>query len=305
MTKKVLLFACLLSISVFAQKAQRIGFIDMQYILENIPEYSAAQSQLNAKAISWQTSIDAKQKEIDVLKAELINERTLLTKTLIEEKEEDIEIKELELKKMQETYFGPNGDLYILRQQLVKPIQDLVYNAVQDIAAKRKYDFILDKSSDLIMLYTNNQFDVSELVLNTIVRNQKTEAVKNKQQGNIEVINAGNQIDNVSTNANNEVEEINEIGTEEQNLDESITEIKENSDLKTIDSADVKLEEEKVLNSRDAKKAELQKKIAERKAQQLKKREELKKAIEEKRLKRIQEIEQAKKEKEEKKENNN
>jgi Skp family chaperone for outer membrane proteins len=305
MTKKVLLFACLLSISVFAQKAQRIGFIDMQYILENIPEYSAAQSQLNAKAISWQTSIDAKQKEIDVLKAELINERTLLTKTLIEEKEEDIEIKELELKKMQETYFGPNGDLYILRQQLVKPIQDLVYNAVQDIAAKRKYDFILDKSSDLIMLYTNNQFDVSELVLNTIVRNQKTEAVKNKQQGNIEVINTGNQIDNVSTDANNEVEEINEIETEEQNLDESITEIKENSDLKTIDSASVKLEEEKVLNSRDAKKAELQKKIAERKAQQLKKREELKKAIEEKRLKRIQEIEQAKKEKEEKKENNN
>lgn len=296
---------CLLSVSVFAQKAQRIGFIDMQYILENIPEYSAAQSQLNAKAISWQTTIDAKQKEIDVLKAELINERALLTKTLIEEKEEDIEIKELELKKVQETYFGPNGDLYILRQQLVKPIQDLVYNAVQDIAAKRKYDFILDKSSDLIMLYSNNQYDVSELVLNTIVRNQKTEAVKNRQQGNIEVINANNQVNNINTNVADEVEEIDEIETEEQILEESSDEIKGKTELKTIDSASVKKEEEKVLNNRDTKKEELQKKIAERKAEQLKKREELRKAIEEKRKKRIEEIEKAKKEKEEKKENNN
>lgn len=294
MIKKVLLFTCLLSISVFAQKAQRIGFIDMQYILENIPEYSAAQSQLNAKAISWQTTIDTKQKEIDGLKAELINERALLTKTLIEDKEEDIEIKELELKKMQETYFGPNGDLYFLRQQLVKPIQDLVYNAVQDIAAKRKYDFILDKSSDLIMLYTNSQFDVSELVLNTIVRNQKTEAVRNKQRGNLEVLNANNETNNIKADIADEVEDIED---EAQILDESQTEIRK----KTA----VKVTEDKVLDSRDAKRAELQKKIAERKAAQLKKREELKKAIEEKRLKRIQEIEQAKKEKEEKKENNN
>lgn len=102
----------------------------------------------------------------------------LLTKELIEEKEEDIHIKELDLKKIQADYFGATGDLFFLRQQLVKPIQDLVYNAVQDIATKRKFDFVLDKSSALIMLYTNKEYDISELVLNSIIRDKKINEVK-------------------------------------------------------------------------------------------------------------------------------
>ena len=139
MIKKVFLFAFLiLSFSSVAQKTQRIGYIDMEYILENIPEYNDAQSKINAKAIVWQNNVDKLQKEIETLKAELYNEKALLTKDLIEEKEEDIQIKELELKKLQISYFGNDGDLYLLRQQLVKPVQDLVYNAIQDIATKRK-----------------------------------------------------------------------------------------------------------------------------------------------------------------------
>ena len=184
MTKKVLLFAFLiLGFSAIAQKAQKIGYIDMEYILENIPEYKEAQSKLNSKALTWQQNIEKQQNEIEALKSELNIEKALMTKELILDKEEDIQVKTLELKRLQDSYFGVEGDLFLLRQQLVQPIQDLVYNAIQDIAVKRKYDFVLDKSTDLIMLYTNKQYDISELVIKSISREQKLDAAKEKQKG--------------------------------------------------------------------------------------------------------------------------
>lgn len=183
MTKKILLFAFLiLSFVSTAQKAQKIGYIDMEYILENIPEYQEALKKINAKSIDWQRDIEKQQQEIDNEKTELSNEKVLLTDDLIVEKEEDIQIKELQLKKQQASYFGTEGDLYFLRKQLVKPIQDLVYNAVQDIAAKRKYDFVLDKSSNLIMLYSNDAYDISDLVISSISRAKKVSVFQEKQE---------------------------------------------------------------------------------------------------------------------------
>lgn len=267
MTKKVLLFAFLiLSMNSFAQKAQRIGYVDMEYILENIPDYQEAQSRINAKALSWQKDIDNKQREIDQLRADLNNESALLTEALIEEKEEDIQIKELELKNLQIARFGTEGDLFLLRQQLVKPIQDLVYNAVQDIAQKRKYDFVLDNSSDLIMLYRNDQFDISEMVLQSITREQKL----------------------IDANAKKAAKT--SVNTDDESADE---------DTSTADA-----EKQKKMDDKAAKRAELQQKIADRKAAQLKKREELKKAVEDRKQQRIKEIEAAKKAKDEKKKNN-
>jgi Skp family chaperone for outer membrane proteins len=182
MTKKVVLFAVLiLSLNITAQKAQRFGYIDMEYILENIPEYNEAQSTINTKALSWQKNIEEKQQEIEDLKASLRNEKVLLTPDLIEERSEDIEIKELDLKKLQASYFGPDGDLFFLRKQLVNPIQDLVFNAVQDIATKRGYDFVFDNSADLIMLYSNKQFDISDLVISSITRIKKIDEVNSRK----------------------------------------------------------------------------------------------------------------------------
>lgn len=183
MVKRVLLFSFLIaSFYINAQKAQRFGYVDMEYILENIPEYVEAEAKINTKAITWQSNIENQQKEIDDLKADLNNEKALLTEELIEEREEDIQIKEFELKKLQAAYFGTNGDLFFLRKQLVKPIQDLVYNAIQDIATKRKYDFVLDKSTDLIMLYSNKQYDISDLVLTSIKRIRKNNEVSAKKK---------------------------------------------------------------------------------------------------------------------------
>ena len=190
MIKKVILFALLsISLTISAQKAQRFGYVDMEYILENIPEYVDAEAKINAKAITWQNNIEAKQSEIDALKADLSNEKALLTKELIEDKEEDIHIKELDLKKLQDAYFGTNGDLYFLRRQLVKPIQDLVFNAVQDIATKRKYDFVFDKSTDLVMLYTNKMYDISDMVITSISRVQKIEVQNEKRNEKAAVAN--------------------------------------------------------------------------------------------------------------------
>jgi len=164
-----------------AQKPQNIAYIDMQYILDNVPEYVEAESRLKAKVITWQQKLDAIRSDIEILKTDLSNEKALLTDDLVDEKEEDIEIKELDLRNLQAAYFGPNGDMFFLRQQLVKPVQDQIYNAVQEIAVAKKYDMVLDKSSDLIMLYTNGKYDISELVLNKIVKGRKVKAIAEKK----------------------------------------------------------------------------------------------------------------------------
>ena len=96
--------------------------------------------------------------------------KTILTKDLIEEKEEEISLKHDELRRLESLYFGPKGDMFTLRKQLVKPIQDQVYNAIQNIAARKKYDFVFDKSSELVMLYSNKKYDISDLVLASIDR---------------------------------------------------------------------------------------------------------------------------------------
>ncbi len=266
MTKNVLLFAfVMLSLTSIAQKAQRIGYIDMEYILQKVPDYNEAQTKINEKAQVWQNEIESKQQEIEKLKADLNNEKALLTKDLISEKEEDIQLKIAEVKQVQETYFGSNGDLFFLRQQLVQPIQDLVYNAIQDIATKRNYDFIFDKSSDLVMLFSNEQYNVSELIIASINRSEKLTEIKEKREA--------------LTN----------------NKKESEATIITNDNSEVINDAQ---------QEKEAKKAELQASLEAKKAEQIKKREELKKAIEEKRLQRIKEIEEAKKAKEEQTENN-
>jgi Skp family chaperone for outer membrane proteins len=170
--KKIFLVAVLLfSITIsWSQRNQLIAYIDMEYILENVPEYLEAQNTINAKITRWRKKLDDQARHIEVLKSDLANEKAILTKDLIEEKEEEITIKQEELRRLESLYFGPNGDMFLVRKQLVKPIQDQVYNALQSIAKRKKYDFVFDKSSDLVMLFSNKKYDISELVLSTINR---------------------------------------------------------------------------------------------------------------------------------------
>jgi Skp family chaperone for outer membrane proteins len=180
MKKIFLLVVLLFSVTNFwSQRNQIIAYIDMEYILENVPEYIQAQNTLDSKIAKWRKNLDKQARHIEVLKSDLANEKAILTKDLIEEKEEEISIKQVELRRLESLYFGPKGDMFLVRKQLVKPIQDQVYNAIQGIANRKKYDFVFEKSSDLVMLYSNKKYDISDLVLSTIDRtrlaNQKKE----------------------------------------------------------------------------------------------------------------------------------
>ena len=179
MKKVVLVFVLIFSIQFsIAQKGQTIAYFDMEYILENVPEYVDAQANLNTKVEQWKTNLKKLERHIEVMKTDLSNEKAILTKDIIEEREEDITIKQEELARLESLYFGPNGDMFLLRKQLVKPVQDQVYNAIQSIAKRKRYDFVFDKSSELVMLYSNKKYDISELVLSSIVKDRKIKSTK-------------------------------------------------------------------------------------------------------------------------------
>lgn len=160
----------------------RIGYIDMEYILEKTPDYAEAKNQLEIKASKWKEDIEAKKSEIKKLKDALATEKVLLTKELIEEREEEISFQEKELFDYQEKRFGARGDLIIQKSILVKPIQDQVFTAIQDIAEQKKYDFIFDKSSDLTILFADKRHDISDQIVRVIMRSEKREELSKKQQ---------------------------------------------------------------------------------------------------------------------------
>ena len=183
--KKYILISILFLSAVLQANAQskgvKIGYIDMEYILQNVPDYSEAKNQLEQKAQKWKQDIEAKKIEIAKLKDALKTERALLTKELIDEREEEIKFQENELLDFQQKKFGPNGDLITQKAVLVKPIQDQVFTAVQDIAEAKKYDFVFDKSSDLTMLFSAKRYDISDQVIRVITRAEKREQMSAKQ----------------------------------------------------------------------------------------------------------------------------
>ncbi len=145
--------------------AQKYAYIDSQYILDNISDYKAATQQLDQLSISWQKEIEAKYAVIDKLYKDYQAEQILLTDEMKRKREQEITTKEKEVKEFQKQKFGYEGELFKKKQELVKPIQDKIYNAVKKIATEQSYAVIFDKSSDLVMLYTNPKYDKSDEVL--------------------------------------------------------------------------------------------------------------------------------------------
>ena len=201
--KKYFLMSILVLSAVFQANAQskgvKIGYIDMEYILQNVPDYSEAKSQLEQKAQKWKQDIEAKKIEIAKLKDALKTEKALLTKELIDEREEEIKFQENELLDFQQKKFGPNGDLIIQKAVLVKPIQDQVFTAVQDIAEAKKYDFVFDKASDLTMLFSSKRYDISDQVIRVITRAEKREQMSAKQ---VKAQEAKDELEDAANDAN-------------------------------------------------------------------------------------------------------
>jgi len=175
------LLLCLLAVSpVEAQRGARVGYIDMDIILENISEYKKASLLLDQRIEEWKKEIELKKIELKQLQDQLIAERVLLTPELIADRE--LEIKDFagEVVSLQEKRFGPRGDRITQRNLLLKPIQDQVLTVVRTIAREKKYDYIFDRSADIVMLYSSKNYDISDLVLKKINAQQKLKARKEK-----------------------------------------------------------------------------------------------------------------------------
>ena len=182
-TKVLLILATFMLVSSsFSQRGVRIGYVDMEYILENVEEYREASEQLNTKVKRWKVEIEQQQSEVEQMKKDLMAEKVLLTDELIAEREEEIQIMEKEMLEYQQNRFGPQGDLVLQKRRLIQPIQDQVFNEVQKIGANKRYDFIFDKSADVVMLYSEKRHDISELVLRSIARTRKVSKPKKQEK---------------------------------------------------------------------------------------------------------------------------
>lgn len=164
MKKLVILLTalCIASIS-FAQKT---AYVDTEYILNKIPSYKEAQKQIDNLTKQWQKEIEEKHVSLDALYKQYQIDKVLLSNDMKQKREQDILDKEKELKELQKKRFGPEGDRYKKEQELIKPIQDEIYNAIKEIAATQNYGFIFDSSSSsLSILYSDIKYDISDEVL--------------------------------------------------------------------------------------------------------------------------------------------
>lgn len=165
MKKTLLLFFGLVFGLALSAHAQRFAIVDSELILTKIPEYNQAQQQLDQLSVQWQGEVEALRSEADALRQAYNAEKVLLTDELQKEKLAEIEKKEKEARELQRQYFGPQGEIFKKRQELIRPIQDQIYNAVQEVARKRNLDVVFDRSSDLITLYTSEKVDISDEVM--------------------------------------------------------------------------------------------------------------------------------------------
>ncbi|MFS8617828.1 MAG: OmpH family outer membrane protein [Solitalea sp.] len=152
----------------FSSHAQKFGYIDSDYILRHMPEYAEAQKQLDDLSAKWQQDIERRQAEIEQLYKAYQSEQVLLTPEMRQKREEEIVEKEQSLRDYQRGKFGFEGELFQKRKELVKPIQDQIYKAVEEVAKQGLYAVIFDRTSELIMLYADERFDKSDDVLKAL-----------------------------------------------------------------------------------------------------------------------------------------
>jgi outer membrane protein len=166
--KKILLIGALLLMAWLPGFSQKYAFVDTDYIMNNIPEYTDAQAMLDDLSVEWQKEIETKFAEIDKMYKDYQAESILLPEDLKKQKENEIIQKEKEAKDLQKKRFGKDGDLYKKRLELVQPIQEKIFNAIQDMAVTRNYAFIFDKASGATLLYADSKLDLSDDVLDEI-----------------------------------------------------------------------------------------------------------------------------------------
>ena len=165
--KRILIIAFLALVAhapAFTQKFS-VAYVDMQYILKNLPQYETANDQLNMISKRWQKDIDAAQQEAKILISNYQTEQIFLSAEMKQRREEEILAKEQQVLELKRKYFGQDGEWYKKRESLLKPIQDEIYNAIQDIANEKRYDVVKDRSAEPSLIYMSSKLDISDQVL--------------------------------------------------------------------------------------------------------------------------------------------
>ncbi|MBE0648427.1 MAG: OmpH family outer membrane protein [Bacteroidales bacterium] len=166
--KKIMLTGLGLIFALTVIQAQKFAYVDTKYILDNIPEYAEAQAQIEELSVQWQKEIEAKFAEVSKMYDNYQAQSVLLPAEMKTKKEQEIVDLEREAKETQRNYFGKDGELFKKRQELVKPIQEKIYNAIQQIAEDYNYAVIFDKSGSLTMMYANPKYDISDDILDQL-----------------------------------------------------------------------------------------------------------------------------------------
>ena len=161
----IILLAALFTAGIVFAKDQSIAYIDMSYILKKLPQYEQANEQLTMLSKRWQKEIDAAQQEARVMTTNYQTEQIFLSETMRREREQEIVKKEQEVLELKRKYFGQEGELYKKREALIKPIQDEIYNAIQDLANEKRIDIVKDRSADPALIYMSSKLDISDQVL--------------------------------------------------------------------------------------------------------------------------------------------
>lgn len=164
----LILLVAVISFGTAFAKDQSVAFIDMQYILKNLPQYEQANEQLTMLSKRWQKEIDAAQQEARVMATNYQTEQIFLSESMRTEREQEIVKKENEVLELKRKYFGQEGELYKKREALIKPIQDEIYNAIQDLANEKRIDIVKDRSADPSLIYMSSKLDISDQVLHKL-----------------------------------------------------------------------------------------------------------------------------------------
>lgn len=160
--------AFILCLTTYVSHAQKVAYVDLDYILTSVPEYKNAQEALDKISMGWQKEIEARLSEVDRLYKAFQSEEILLTQDMKKKREDEIITKEKEAKELQKQRFGVDGDLFKKRQELVKPVQDKVYNAIKELSEKQMIAIMFNKSADLNILFSNPKYDKSDDVLDAL-----------------------------------------------------------------------------------------------------------------------------------------
>ncbi len=150
---------------VFAMQAQKFAMVDMEYIMKNIPTFETANEQLNQVSKKWQTEVDTKMQEVQSMYKNYQTELVFMSEDMKTKREEEIIAKEKAAQELKRTYFGTDGELFKKRQSLMKPIQDEVYTAIQEISKDKDYGMVFDKSSSMNLIFISSKLDISDQVL--------------------------------------------------------------------------------------------------------------------------------------------